>query len=123
MYNSTSSMLCVLLTLTLIAPACGQAPSPTTSSSGAQVVTTATRTTTDTIHATLSVEGMSCGSCVANVKRTLKGLEGVSVATVSLEKRSATISYDPRKVTTAQIQAAVNAAGYEAGPVKPLPAK
>ena len=65
--------------------------------------------------ATLPIQGMSCSSCASNVKRTLKGLDGVSAVAVSLAQRNATVAYDPKKVQPAQMQAAVNQAGYRAG--------
>ena len=64
---------------------------------------------------TVPVEGMSCGSCVANVKQNLKPMEGVQQVSVSLEERTATLTYDPEKVTPAQVQQAINALGYKAG--------
>ena len=64
---------------------------------------------------TIAVEGMSCNSCVASVKSTLKPMEGVEKVTVSLVDRSATITYNPEKVTPAQVQKAINDIGYKAG--------
>jgi len=40
------------------------------------------------MHSTrLSVEGMTCASCVGRVERALKGVEGVSEANVNLARR------------------------------------
>ena len=64
---------------------------------------------------TIAVEGMSCNSCVANVKSTLKPMEGVEKVTVSLIDRNATITYNPEKVTPVQVQKAINDLGYKAG--------
>jgi copper chaperone CopZ len=64
---------------------------------------------------TLPVEGMSCNSCVASVKSTLKPMEGVEKVAVSLVDRNATITYNPEKITPAQIQKAINDLGYKAG--------
>ena len=69
----------------------------------------------NTTEMTIPVEGMSCNSCVANVKSTLKPMEGVEKVAVSLAERNATISYDPRKVTPEQVQKAINDLGYKAG--------
>ncbi|TGE22673.1 heavy-metal-associated domain-containing protein [Hymenobacter metallicola] len=106
---SKSALLGTLITLSLATTACGQqSPKQTTpAATSAQLVGFTT--------ATLPIEGMSCGSCVSNVKQTLKGLYGISTVAVSLEQRTATVAYDPQKVKPEQIQAAVNAKGYKAG--------
>lgn len=72
-------------------------------------------TTGNTRQMTIPVEGMSCNSCVANVKSTLNPMEGVEKVAVSLVERNATITYDPEKVTPEQIQKAINNLGYKAG--------
>ena len=64
---------------------------------------------------TVPVEGMSCNSCVANVKSNLKPMEGIQQVSVSLEKRNATITYDPDKISPEQVQKAINELGYKAG--------
>jgi copper chaperone CopZ len=69
----------------------------------------------NTKEMTLPVEGMSCNSCVASVKSTLKPMEGVEKVAVSLVDRNATITYNPEKITPAQIQKAINELGYKAG--------
>ena len=104
-----SVLLGALITLSLATTACGQQSLKQTSPAvtPAQLVGYTT--------ATLPIEGMSCGSCVSNVKQTLKGLDGISTVAVSLEQRTATVAYDPKKVKPEQIQAAVNAKGYKAG--------
>ena len=61
-------------------------------------------------QATLQIDGMSCGHCVAGVQKALTGLEGVNVKSVSVG--SATIQYDESRVSGAQIDAAIDAAGY-----------
>jgi len=63
----------------------------------------------------IPVEGMSCSSCVARVKSTLKELDGVSDANVSLEHREAGIRYDPAKVSPAKLAEAIDDLGYQAG--------
>ena len=106
-----AALLGTLFTLSLATTACGQQPPQ-------QVTAVAAGTSAQAVsftRATLPIEGMSCGSCASNVKRTLKGLDGVSTVDVSLAQRNATVAYDPKKVKPAQIQAAVNQAGYKAG--------
>ncbi|HEU5174787.1 MAG TPA: cation transporter [Gemmatimonadaceae bacterium] len=59
---------------------------------------------------TLDIGGMSCGHCVAQVKKTLATLEGVEVTDVKVG--SAVIEYDPSAVTTATIAEALDEQGY-----------
>ncbi|RYH06002.1 heavy metal translocating P-type ATPase [Tropicimonas sp. IMCC6043] len=61
----------------------------------------------------LSVEGMSCASCVGRVERTLKGLSGVDAATVNLASESARIEFEG-PADLAGITAALDKAGYPA---------
>ena len=62
---------------------------------------------------TLPVIGMACSACSANVERTLKGLDGVADASVSLLSRTATITYEPEQITLEQMKEAINALGYD----------
>lgn len=68
----------------------------------------------------IAIEGMSCMSCVANVKKTLTSIDGVIEANVSLQDKNATIKYDPEKVTSEQLKKAINKIGYKAGDIKEL---
>ena len=70
---------------------------------------------TPTRAVTLPVEGMSCGSCVASVKRTVKALPGVTGIEVSLEKRQARVHYEEGKVTPDRIADAIRGLGYKTG--------
>lgn len=63
----------------------------------------------------IPVEGMSCVSCAASVKRALKGIEGVQQVEVSLENREAVVRFFPEKVTSDRLESAVNGLGYKAG--------
>ena len=63
---------------------------------------------------TLKIEGMTCGHCVASVKQTLQGLDGVMVETVAVG--TATVQYDPTLASVEQIAEAVGDAGYPATP-------
>ena len=63
----------------------------------------------------IPVEGMSCSACQANVKNTIKSMDGVSAVEVSLENKMAYVTYDTLKVKPAQIQEAINKKGYKAG--------
>ena len=63
--------------------------------------------------ATLKIRGMTCGGCVASVERVLRGLDGVGRAEVSLENGEATVQFEPARVKPAELEAAIEDAGYE----------
>ena len=60
-----------------------------------------------------AVEGMSCGGCVASVKRVLEALPGVANVNVTLQPGRATADYDPARVTAEALREAVRSAGYD----------
>ncbi|MBN8968118.1 MAG: heavy-metal-associated domain-containing protein [Rhizobiales bacterium] len=61
------------------------------------------------------VTGMSCVSCAAAIKRSVKNLNGVSEVEVSLADRTMRVTYAPDVVSPDRFIAAVNALGYQAG--------
>ncbi len=67
------------------------------------------------ISVEIPIEGMSCMSCVANVKKTLSALDGVANVKVSLENKKTTIQYNPQKISLDTIQQTINKIGYKAG--------
>ena len=56
---------------------------------------------------TLHIEGMTCGACATAVKHVLTSVNGVKSATVSYEKNSAVVTYEPAKVSPDQLARAV----------------
>ena len=68
----------------------------------------------DSIKKTFSVKGMHCASCVATIERSLKKVDGVSIATVNIATEQATVTYDPAKVTDEKLTSAVSNVGYQA---------
>jgi copper chaperone CopZ len=66
----------------------------------------------------LSIDGMACMSCVANVKRTVASLDGVDSIEVSLANKNAHITYDAQKVDIEKIRQAINGRGFTAGEAK-----
>ena len=60
----------------------------------------------------LAIEGMSCGHCVAHVRRALESVDGVKVRTVEIG--SADIDLDPAAATVDRVAEAVTDAGYTA---------
>ena len=66
-----------------------------------------------TAQASLSVEGMTCASCVGRVERALNKTGGVVEAAVNLATEKATVTYLPDGVSLGQLKAAVRQAGYQ----------
>ncbi len=63
----------------------------------------------------LSIEGMSCGSCAGKIDKALKGVDGVQDVTVSVEDKSATVVLAQHTATSAEnLAKVVTEAGYKA---------
>jgi copper chaperone CopZ len=62
----------------------------------------------------LNIEGMRCPLCEKNLARALTETAGVKKAKVSLEKKSAAVTYDDEKTDVQKIAASVAEAGYRA---------
>jgi Cu+-exporting ATPase len=65
---------------------------------------------------TLSIEGMTCASCVSRVEKALARVPGVEAAAVNLATHRATVRHAPG-VVAAALAEAVDDAGYGATPV------
>ena len=61
----------------------------------------------------LTVEGMSCGHCVAAVNKAVGALQGVSNVEVSLQDKSVTVDFDSEEVTVDAIKEAIEDQGYD----------
>ena len=64
-----------------------------------------------TTTSTYTVEGMTCGHCVGAVRHEISAIPGVSDVDVDLATGRVTVSSD-RELTTEEIAAAVDEAGY-----------
>ena len=62
--------------------------------------------------AELKISGMHCASCALNVERALRGQDDVYDAQVNLAAETATVEYDPAKTSLADLEQAVNEAGF-----------
>lgn len=62
--------------------------------------------------ALLKVTGMTCASCVKRVEDALRGLNGVSEASVNLASEKAAVTFDPSQVSINDMANAVKDAGY-----------
>ena len=63
--------------------------------------------------ATLNVNGMTCGGCVASVKHALAEVPGVAGVEVSLPERQVIVRYDEARVSLDAVGSALQSAGYD----------
>ena len=61
---------------------------------------------------TLVVENMTCGTCPIVVKKALERVPGVSATSVDFDKKTATVTYDPDKASSAKLTQATTEAGF-----------
>lgn len=65
---------------------------------------------------TLSVEHMTCAACPHIVKGSLAAVPGVSAVVVSIEDKTATVTYDDAKTGIPALIRATTDAGYPSAP-------
>ncbi len=63
---------------------------------------------------TIALPTIQCGMCKTTIESKLKALKGMKSIDVDLEKRNATVEYDSKLLTTATIEKAIAALGYDA---------
>src|ERR1700676_1786215 len=61
---------------------------------------------------TRAVENMTGGTCPIVVKKALERVPGVSATSVDFDKKTATVTFDPDKATTAKLAQATTEAGF-----------
>ena len=66
------------------------------------------------VTSVFEVDGMTCGGCEAGLRLTVKKLDGVEEVKPSHTDKNVEVTYDPEKVTTDKIQAAIEKLGYKA---------
>ena len=76
-------------------------------------------TVPEPIEFSVGVEGMTCASCVNRIERFLRNADGVTEANVNLATERATVSVDPAVAGRVEVQAAIEAAGYDVRPERP----
>ena len=67
-----------------------------------------------TEEVSLSIEGMTCAACVGSVESALRGVPGVTDASVNLATERAMVSVTPGLVATEELVRSVEEAGYGA---------
>lgn len=66
---------------------------------------------------TFKLRGMSCASCASNIESAIRSVPGVETCSVNFGAEQAVVAYDANRVSAADIQSAVDAAGYGAQPI------
>jgi periplasmic mercuric ion binding protein len=61
---------------------------------------------------TLAVENMTCGTCPIVVKKALERVSGVTSTSVDFDRKTATVTFDPDKTTSAKLTQAATEAGF-----------
>lgn len=68
-------------------------------------------------RASFALKGMTCAACAVANERAVSKLKGIQHVSVNFATERMEVSFDPRAVDIAQIEAAVKKAGYEAIPL------
>ena len=63
-------------------------------------------------HVTVTAPDISCGHCVATVKEAVGTLQGVASVEADADTKRIEIDFDPGRVSLAQIESALDEAGY-----------
>ena len=63
-------------------------------------------------NVTLTAPDISCGHCVATVQDAVGKLAGVASVEANESTKQVQIAFDPSRVSVAQIEAQLDAAGY-----------
>lgn len=63
----------------------------------------------------IKIGGMTCGGCVASVKKALQAVPGVVDVAVTLAPGSAQVQYEEGQTSEADLRAAIEDAGYDVG--------
>lgn len=61
----------------------------------------------------LAVNGMACGSCSTKLSKALTKLDGVLTGSACHQSKKATVLFDPAKLKSEQIVAAINKTGFK----------
>ncbi|EGL18700.1 MULTISPECIES: heavy metal translocating P-type ATPase [unclassified Paenibacillus] len=65
-----------------------------------------------TKQANLQIAGMTCAACANRIEKGLNKVDGVQTANVNFALERATVTYDPSRVNTAQLEEKIGKLGY-----------
>ncbi|OHD41195.1 MAG: copper-translocating P-type ATPase [Spirochaetes bacterium GWF1_31_7] len=63
----------------------------------------------------MPIEGMHCASCVFMIEKSIRAIDGVDNVAVNLANEKSFITYDPKKVSISDLEAAIIKAGFKPG--------
>jgi len=69
---------------------------------------------------TLKLRGMSCAACASNIESAIRSVTGVRESSVNFGAEQAIVTFDDQQTNVAQIEAAIEAAGYSASPLRDI---
>ncbi len=61
----------------------------------------------------IPIEGMHCASCVFMIEKSIRAIDGVDNVAVNLANEKSFITYDPKKVSISDLEAAIVKAGFK----------
>ncbi|MBE9100509.1 heavy metal translocating P-type ATPase [Vacuolonema iberomarrocanum] len=70
---------------------------------------------------TFKLRGMSCASCASNIESAMRSVPGVETCSVNFGAEQAVVTYDPKRVSMADLQSTVADIGYAAQPIDDNP--
>ncbi|MBN2621648.1 copper-translocating P-type ATPase [candidate division WOR-3 bacterium] len=62
---------------------------------------------------TIKIGGMTCAMCVQTIEKSLQGLDGVNDVSVNLASEKAFVTYDTDRLSSKDLQKAIEDAGYQ----------
>lgn len=65
------------------------------------------------VTAEMKVPAMDCAACTVVIKKALTQTKGVKNVDLNVEKRTVTVMYEDTQVTRAEIQKAIEKAGFK----------
>ena len=69
----------------------------------------------DPVSVTLIAPDISCAHCVSTIEEEIGGLAGVRSVSADVTTKHVTVAYDGAAISQAQIEAAMDDAGYPVG--------
>ncbi len=75
---------------------------------------------TDRERVLLSVGGMHCASCAANIEKALRKTDGVKEATVNFAAERASVVFDPQAISLSDLKGVIEGVGYEVLPAQSI---
>jgi len=80
------------------------------------LLATAPAAVADEVTVTFTVEKMTCATCPLTVRKVMEQVDGVVEAHVDYDAKTAVVTYDDERTTTAEITEAATEIGYPATP-------